>query len=68
MSMRKAEMIKAISLPLWKQDFVRKNRKLYADNQQFIDKWLAKWNVLGTNEDGEIISRSVERSTNGRLD
>ena len=53
MSMKKAEMIKAISLPLWKQDFVRKNRKLYADNQQFIDKWLTKWNVLGMNEEGE---------------
>jgi DNA (cytosine-5)-methyltransferase 1 len=52
-SMRKAEMIKAISLPLWKQDFVRKNRMLYADNQHFIDKWLEKWNVLGMDEEGE---------------
>ena len=52
-SMKKSEIIKAISLPLWKQDFVRKNRKLYADNQVFIDGWLERWNVLGENEEGE---------------
>jgi DNA (cytosine-5)-methyltransferase 1 len=52
-TMKKSELIKAISLPLWKQDFVRKNRKLYADNQVFIDGWLERWNVLGENEEGE---------------
>ena len=28
-SMRKDEIIKAINLPSWKQDFIRKNRTLY---------------------------------------
>lgn len=32
--------------PGWKADFCRKNRKLYLDNQAFIDKWLKKWNHL----------------------
>ena len=52
-SMRKAELIKAINLPKWKQDFIRKNRLLYKNNKQFIDKWLKKWNVLGLNDEGE---------------
>lgn len=26
--------------PKWKQDFVRKNRELYNNNKNFIDKWL----------------------------
>ena len=51
--MRKAELIKAINLPKWKQDFIRKNRLLYKNNKQFIDKWLKKWNVLGLNDEGE---------------
>jgi len=52
-SMRKGEIIKAINLPKWKQDFIRKNRFLYSNNKKFIDRWLAEWNVLGLNEDGE---------------
>ena len=52
-SMRKAEIIKAIGLPAWKQDFIRKNRHLYANNKDFIDTWLEKWNVLGFTEEGE---------------
>ncbi len=47
-SMRKAELIKAINLPNWKQDFIRKNRLLYKNNKQFIDKWLKKWNITWT--------------------
>ena len=30
----------------WKQDFCRKNRELYQNNKEFIDKWLKKWNNL----------------------
>jgi DNA (cytosine-5)-methyltransferase 1 len=52
-SMRKGEIIKAINLPKWKQDFIRKNRLLYTNNKEFINQWLAEWNVLGLNEDGE---------------
>lgn len=31
----------------WKQDYIRKNRKLYLDNKKFIDKWMVKYNVNG---------------------
>lgn len=31
--------------PLWKQDFIKKNRKLYEENKEFIDKWLIDYNV-----------------------
>ncbi len=33
--------------PKWKQDYIRKNRKLYLDNKKFIDKWMVKYNVNG---------------------
>lgn len=33
--------------PKWKQDYVRKNRKLYLDNKKFIDEWMIKYNVNG---------------------
>lgn len=33
--------------PKWKQDYIRKNRKLYLDNKEFIDKWMTKYNVNG---------------------
>lgn len=33
-------------LPKWKSDFCKKNRQLYQNNKQFIDKWLKKWNNL----------------------
>ena len=33
-------------LPIWKQVFIIKNRKLYKDNQTHIDKWLSKYNYL----------------------
>lgn len=32
--------------PKWKEDFCRKNRNLYLNNKDFIDKWLEKWNYL----------------------
>ena len=50
--MKKDEMINAINLPLWKQDFIRKNRLLYRSNSEFIDDWLARWGVLEKDEDG----------------
>jgi len=31
--------------PKWKQDYVIKNRKLYLDNKEFIDKWLKEYKV-----------------------
>ena len=33
-------------LPLWKQEFIHKNRKLYKANQKHIDSWLVKYNEL----------------------
>lgn len=32
--------------PAWKNDFIRKNNKLYKDNKKFIDNWLKKYNNL----------------------
>ena len=32
--------------PKWKADFCQKNRALYANNREFIDAWLKKWNDL----------------------
>ena len=32
--------------PKWKADFCTKNRNLYLNNKDFIDKWLKKWNYL----------------------
>ncbi len=32
-------------LPLWKQDFINKNRKLYIEHKAFIDEWLQKYKV-----------------------
>ena len=32
--------------PNWKNEFIRKNNKLYKDNKKFIDKWLKKYNYL----------------------
>lgn len=34
------------SFPAWKAEFCTKNRKLYNDNKEFIDKWLDRWNHL----------------------
>lgn len=33
------------SFPDWKQDYVRKNRKLYAEHKEFIDKWMKDYHV-----------------------
>lgn len=33
-------------LPKWKTNFCTKNRELYKNNKEFIDKWLDKWNNL----------------------
>jgi len=52
-SMSKEEMIKAISLPPWKQNFVKKNRILYQSNKKYIDKWLKRWNIFGVDEEGK---------------
>ncbi|QKG79832.1 DNA cytosine methyltransferase [Tenuifilum thalassicum] len=35
-----------IRLPKWKATFVEKNRNLYFQNKDFIDKWLKKYNNL----------------------
>ena len=32
--------------PKWKVDFINKNKRLYKNNQDFIDEWLAKYNYL----------------------
>jgi DNA (cytosine-5)-methyltransferase 1 len=52
-SMNKTQIIKAISLPLWKQNFIEKNRILYINNKKYIDKWLKRWNLFGVDEDGK---------------
>ncbi len=33
-------------LPLWKQNFIAKNRELYQRNKSFLDKWLKKYDNL----------------------
>ena len=32
--------------PLWKLDFIRKNKELYLSNKSFIDKWYAKYDQM----------------------
>ena len=54
-AMKRDEMIDAINLPSWKQDFIRKNRHLYRHNRAFIDSWLKKWRVLEMDEEGAPI-------------
>jgi len=49
----KEDIIKMTGLPLWKQDFIRKNRLLYKNNKEFIDDWLERWQVLGLDEEGK---------------
>ncbi len=51
--MNKVQLIKAIGLPMWKQNFILKNRLLYSNNRKFIDKWLKRWRVLEVNESGK---------------
>lgn len=36
------------SLPVWKQNFINKNFRLYRNNKKFIDSWLKKHNYLDT--------------------
>ncbi len=31
--------------PIWKQNWVKKNREMYLENKKFIDYWYKKWNV-----------------------
>ena len=52
-SMNKSQIIKCINLPIWKQDFIRKNRILYKNNKSFIDKWLRKWEPFAVDEEGK---------------
>lgn len=33
------------SMPTWKKNFARNNRKLYLENRNFIDTWLSKHNM-----------------------
>lgn len=33
-------------MPEWKAEFIRKNKKLYNENQEFIDAWFEKYNYL----------------------
>ena len=33
-------------MPLWKQNFLRHNRKLYLENRAFIDNWVRKYDML----------------------
>ncbi len=33
-------------LPVWKQEFITKNRQLYQNNKKHIDSWLGKYNGL----------------------
>mgnify|MGYP003683399551 FL=1 len=53
--MDKKDIIKQINLPLWKQDFVKKNRYLYSENKKFIDVWLKRWKVLERDEEGKLL-------------
>lgn len=36
----------SLGYPKWKMDFIRKNRVMYDNNKEFINKWLKKWNYL----------------------
>lgn len=33
-------------MPSWKQNFLRRNRKLYLCNREFIDNWIRKYDML----------------------
>lgn len=32
-------------MPKWKQNFLRRNREFYINNQQFIDEWVNKYDM-----------------------
>ena len=67
--MKKDQIIKAINLPLWKQDFIRKNRLLYKNNSGFVDNWLSRWKVLEKDKDGNPrIPVEVERKYEWQAD
>ena len=52
-SMGKDELIKAISLPPWKQNFVKKNRILYHANKKYIDNRLERWDIFAVDGEGK---------------
>lgn len=51
--------------PDWKAGFCRKNRSLYENNREFIDKWLKKWNNL---EDFTPTNRKFEWQAGKSID
>lgn len=36
----------SLGYPAWKMNFIRRSRDLYANNKNFIDDWLKKWDYL----------------------
>lgn len=38
--------VRACGYPDWKQSIVNRNRGLYRDNREFIDRWFERWNFL----------------------
>ncbi len=65
-NMTEAELIKAISLPPWKQNFISKNRLLYSNNKKYISKWLKEWKVLENDENDKPIIPLVEENMSGK--
>lgn len=51
--------------PQWKKEFVQKNKELYEENKEFIDKWYAANNQL---KDIKKTHRKFEWQVNGMID
>lgn len=52
-------------IPKWKKDFIIKNKKLYDNNKEFIDRWLLKHNYL---KDFAPTHRKFEWQANSSID